>query len=710
MSRYRYGPFDDGPDPLAAPFDVRSALDAVGERVLAGEDPNEALRELLRRGAPGRRGLESMRREALRRAREARRNFRGDGTLEEVRRLLEEALEAERTALFPDPSDDARFREARLSAVSPDQAARAVQELREYDWRSPEAAAAYQQIRDLLREEVLDSQFAGMKQALSQAGPEDVARVRDMLAELNELIAADERGELTQDRFDDFVARHSDFFPDNPQTLDELIDSLARRMAAAQRLMASLTPEQRAELGALAAGVLDDLGLSAEMARLSDALRSRRPDLDWDSPSRLSGDNPLGLGDATTAMAELADLEDLAASLSQDYPGADLDDVDEEAVRRALGRGALDDLSELRRIQRELEEQGWLDRAGGRLELTPKAIRRIGQAALRKVFSSLATSRRGGHEIKAAGAAGELTGSTRPWEFGDAQPLDVVRTLTNAIRRTAGEDSSDRLHTTLPPADLHPAGPAAGLHPTRPPAGPHPTRPPAGLHPTRTPAGPHPTRPAARIELAVEDFEVGETERRGRAAVSVLIDTSYSMALRDTWVSAKTTALALHALVTGMYPQDAVQLITFARYAAEITPAQLASLEPDYVQGTNLQHGLLLAGRFLDRHPGCDRIVLIVTDGEPTAHLTRDGQAWFDWPPDPETVALTYAQVDAMTKRRAQLSVFSLDPDPRLTAFCEEVARRNGGRVFFPDPERLGDYVVSDYLRRRAATSRRRAG
>lgn len=652
MSRYRYGPFDDGPDPLAEPFDVRNALDAVGEQVLAGSNPMDALRELMRRGAPGRRGLESMRREALRRAKEARRAFRGDGTLQEVRRLLEEALEAERAALFPDPSDDARFREARLDAISPEQTARAVQELREYDWRSPEAELAYQQIRDLLRDEVLDSQFAGMKQALQQAGPEDVARVRNMLAELGELIAADERGELTQDQFDDFVARHSDFFPDNPQNLDELIDSLARRMAAAQRLMASLTPEQRAELGALAAGVLDDLGLSAEMARLSDALRARRPDLDWDSPSRLSGENPLGLGDATTAMAELADLEDLAASLGQDYPGADLSDVDEDAVRRALGASALDDHEELRRIQRELEEQGWLDRRGGTLELTPKAIRRIGQAALRRVFASLSTARRGGHDVHAAGAAGELTGSSRPWQFGDAQPVDVVRTLTNAIRRAAADPES---------------------------------------------------RGPARIELAARDFEVAETETRGRAAVSLLLDTSYSMALRDTWTAAKTTALALHALVTGMYPQDAVQLVAFARYAAEITPAQLTTLEPDYVQGTNLHHALLLSGRFLDRHPGCDRIVLIVTDGEPTAHLARDGEAWFDWPPDPETLALTYAQVDAMTRRRAQLSVFSLDSDPRLAAFCDEVARRNGGRVFHPDPQRLGDYVVDDYLRRRRA-------
>ena len=651
MSRYRYGPYDDGPDPLAAPYDVRRALDELGEHVLSGGRPEDALRELLHRGAGGRRGLDDLRREAARRRKEIRRRGRSDGTLDEVRALIDTAIGQERAQLFGDADDDARFREARLDSV-PSGTAQAIQDLSTYDWRSPEAAATFEQAQDLLRREVLDSRFAGMKQALEGATPEDMARVRDMLAELNEMLAADERGELTQDQFDDFMSRYGDFFPDDPQNLDELVDSLARRMAAAQRMMASLTPEQRAELAEAAEGVFSDLGMSAEMSRLGDALRSRRPDLDWDGGSRLTGDSQLGMGEATTAFQDLSDAEELLATLGQDYPGASLDDVDEEAVRRALGRGALDDLAELRRIQRELEEQGWLNRSQGRLELTPKAVRRIAQAALRKVFSSLSARQQGTHEIHSAGAAGELTGSTRAWQFGDEQPIDVVRTLTNAVRR---------------------GGPRSG----------------------------------GRIALSVEDFEVAETERRGRAAVSVLIDMSYSMVLRDTWVQAKTTALALHALVTGMYPSDAVQLIGFSRYAQEISPTDLATLEPDYVQGTNLQHALLLSGKFLEQHPGSERIVLIVTDGEPTAHLTRDGGVHFDWPPAPSTLSLTYAQIDAMTRRGAMLNVFSLDDDPRLASFCEEVARRSGGRVFYPDPDRLGDYVVSDYLKLRNRNARR---
>ncbi|HUR75800.1 MAG TPA: hypothetical protein VMZ00_16075 [Sporichthya sp.] len=653
MSKYRYGPYDDGPDPLAAPYDVRRALDSLGERVLQGDRPEDALRDLLHRGAGGRRGLDDLRREAARRRKEIRRRGRADQSLDEVRALIDTAIGQERAQLFGDADDDARFRETRLDAV-PAGTAQAIQDLSTYDWRSPEAAATFEAAQDLLRREVLDSRFAGMKQALEGATPEDMARVRDMLAELNDMLAADERGELTQDQFANFMERYGDFFPDNPQNLDELVDSLARRMAAAQRMMESLTPEQRAELAEAAEGVFSDLGMSAEMSRLGDALRSRRPDLDWDGGSKLSGQEPLGMADGTTAFQDLSDAEELIATLGQDYPGASLDDVDEEAVRRALGRGALDDLAELRRIQRELEEQGWLNRSGGRLELTPKAVRRIGQSALRKVFASLSARRQGNHEIHSAGAAGELTGSTRAWQFGDEQPIDVVRTLTNAVRRGGVPDGG-------------------------------------------------------RIALSVEDFEVAETERRGRAAVSVLIDMSYSMVLRDTWIQAKTTALALHALVTGMYPSDAVQLIGFSRYAQEISPTALATLEPDYVQGTNLQHALLLSGRFLEQHPGSERIVLIVTDGEPTAHLTRDGGVHFDWPPAPSTLSLTYAQVDAMTRRGAMVNVFSLDDDPRLAAFCEETARRSGGRVFYPDPDRLGDYVVSDYLRLRNRNARRSA-
>jgi uncharacterized protein with von Willebrand factor type A (vWA) domain len=655
---FRYGAWHGGRDPLEPPFDVRRALDEIGDEVLAGASPGEALRRLLQQGADGLRGLDDLRRRVRQRARAARQRGRLDGTLERVRELLDRALAAERRALFPDPSDAARLAETELDAL-PDDPARAVHRLADYQWRSDEARAAYEEIRDLLRREVLDSQFRGMRDALRGAGPQDLARVREMLAALNEMLAADARGEHTQQQFDEFMQNYGEFFPEQPSTLEELVDALARRAAAQQRLLDSLTDEQRQELADLMAGALGDAGLASELDRLQRQLRAARPDLRWGGRERMDGDRPLGLGDATTALEEVADLDELDSMLDQDYPGATLDDVDPELVDRALGRQAVDDVEALRRVERELQRQGYLQRSAGRLELTPRAVRRLGATALRRVFAVLESRGRGSHDVRDAGAAGEPTGASRAWEYGDEQPLDVVRTVRNSVLRSAGEP-----------------GPAGGGR--------------------------------GRVRLAVEDFEVIETERRTSAAVALLVDLSYSMALRGTWGAAKSTALALHSLVTTRYPQDHIQIIGFSNYARVLDPVGLAGLSWDMVQGTNLQHGLMLARRHLDEYRDSEPVILVVTDGEPTAHLTRDGRADFAWPPLPETLALTLAEVERCTRRGAVINVFMLDEEPALVRFVDELARRNGGRVFSPAADRLGEYVVSDYLR--ARRGRRRAG
>jgi uncharacterized protein with von Willebrand factor type A (vWA) domain len=666
-SRSRYGPWTGGPDPLEPPFDLREALDRIGERVMEGDRPGEALSSLLRRGMPGMRGLRDLLRNARQRRRELRERGRLGGTLERVRELLDQAVEQERNALFPDPSDAARLAEAELDQLPTDTAS-AVRQLSDYQWRSPEAAATYEEIRDLLRREVLDTQFRGMRDALAGAGPEQMQRMRDMLADLNEMLEADARGEDTQERFDQFMDRYGDFFPERPRNLEELIDALARRAAAASRLMASLSPEQRAELASLAQAALGDLGLEYELDRLGQALRQRRPDLPWGERAAMGGEQPMGLGDATSALEELADVEALEASLSQDYPGASLDDIDVDALRRNLGPRAVEDLEALRALERELTEQGFLTREHGRLKLTPKAIRRIGATALQRIFRQLEARDRGDHDTEGAGVAGEPTGATRPWQFGDEQPLDIVGTLKNAVLRQGPE-----LFRGGAPA----TGPAAGSA----------------------------VRP--RLGLEAGDFEVLETERRSAAAVCLLIDLSYSMVLRDAWGAAKTTALALNSLISTRYPQDALQIIGFSAMARNLRAGELAELEPDMVQGTNLQHALMLAGRHLDRHADAEPIVLVVTDGEPTAHIEPGGRPWFEWPPLPRTLELTLAEVLRLTKRGAIINVFMLDEEPRLIRFVQTLARLNHGRVFAPSTDRLGDYVVSDYLRTRRG---RRAG
>jgi uncharacterized protein with von Willebrand factor type A (vWA) domain len=652
---YRYGEYDGGPDPLAAPYDVRGALDDMGDEILGGGTPAEALRDLLRRGWQGRRGLDDLLRKVRERSRELRSRGRLDGMLEQARALLDTAIGQERAELFPDPSDDARLREADLDAL-PDDTSRAIRQLSDYDWRSQAARETFDKLRDLLRKEVLDSQFRGMKEALENPDPAAMQRVKDMLADLRGMLDADSRGEHTQQDFDQFMQQYGDMFPDNPANLEELVDSLVRRMMAAERLLASLSDEQREELAGLMAQALDDAGLAAEMAALGDALRARRPELGAPQRGvRMSGEDPLGLGDATSAVADLADLAELESALAQDYAGANMEDIDEDAVRRAFGRQAVDDLEALRRIERELQRQGYLTNNGGNLELTPKAVRRIGDTALRRVFAGLENgARTGDHDRQDAGQAGDLTGATREWEFGDEQPIDVPRTVRSALLRNAAEGGSQ-----------------------------------------------------GRVKLSPRDFQVAETERRSAAAVCLLVDLSYSMALRGTWAAAKQTALALHALLRSKYPQDAIQVVGFSNYARELRETELAGLGWDMVQGTNLHHALMLAGRHLDRHPEHEPVVLIVTDGEPTAHLQRDGRPWFDWPPAPETLELTLAEVDKMTRRHAALNIFMLADDDRLSAFVDNVAKRNGGRVLRAAPEHLGEYVVNDFLRTRGARRQR---
>jgi uncharacterized protein with von Willebrand factor type A (vWA) domain len=662
VTGYRYGPYAGGPDPLEPPYDVRGAVDALGDSVLDGTDPAAALRDLLRRGMSGHRGLDDLLRRVRERQREVRSRGRLDGILDQVRTLLDTAIGQERAELFPDPDDSARIREDELDAL-PSDTAQAIRQLADYDWRSAAARQTFEELKSLLRREVLDSQFRGMRQSLADPDPQAMQRVKDMMAALNAMLDADARGEHTQQDFDDFMASYGDLFPDSPANLEELVDALVRRMSAAQRLLDSLSDSQREELSGLMSQALEDAGLAAEMSKLADALRARRPDMDagWPQPG-MTGRAPLGLGDATEALAELADLADLEDALRQDYAGARLDDIDEEAVRRALGRQAVDDMEALRQIERELERQGYLQRTDGKLELTPKAVRRLGQTALRKVFAQLPEGGTGNHDQRDAGQAGDITGSTRPWRFGDEQAIDAAATVRNSLLRQRAPADGVR---------------ASGR-----------------------------VRPSGRVQLSVHDFEVTETERRASAAICLLVDLSYSMALRGTWGAAKQTALALHALVHSQYPQDAVQVIGFSNYARELKETELAGLSWDMVQGTNLHHALVLAGRFLDRRPEHNPVVMIITDGEPTAHLRRDGRFWFDWPPSPETLELTLAEVDKMTRRRATLNIFMLADDERLSSFVDEVARRNGGRVLRAMPDSLGEYVVRDFLRTRRQFSR----
>ena len=675
--RFRYGPWAGGPDPLAAPYDVRAAIDRIGEDVLSAGSVRDALRDLLRSGVDNRGGMDRLLERIRRMRAQARR--RGDlgGTLDQVRAALDQALSAEREALAGAADDQARLAEMELATL-PDDVAGAVRALADYDWRSDEARAIYQAIQEMLRREVLDAQFAGMKSALESPDGEAMQRVKDMLADLNSLLAAHARQEDTTDQFADFMAKHGEFFPEQPENVEELIDALARRQAAAQRMLSSLTPEQRKQLGQLMSQAMADADLASEMAQLADNLRALRPGLDRSTPTRMRPDGEsLGYSDAVEAVAEIADLEALEAQLSQTDAGGSLDDVDVETLERRLGSEAARDLRALRDLERELARQGYLTRGDDGLRLTPRAVRRLGQTALRRVFAQLAANGQGDHDDHRTGAADEPTGLSRSWVFGDELPIDAPRTVGNALRRsgpTTHHEPSEGLTSTGLPHVL--GGASAQVRVLR-----------GGM--------------SAPVQLEVEDFEVTETERRTSAAVALCVDLSFSMVQDGRWGPMKQTALALHHLIETRFRHDALQVIGFDRTARQLSAVQLAEAEPEWIQGTNLQHALLLAGRHLRRHPDAEPVVLIVTDGEPTAHLIGGHQPFFRWPTVPETVRATIAQVDELVRYGATINTFILGDDPGLARFVDALARRAGGRVFTPDIGRLGEYVVADYLKAR---------
>ena len=643
----RYGRYTGG-DPLAPPVRVREALEAIGQDVMSGTSAERAVREYLRRGSRDQQGLDDLARRVRERRAELVRRHRLDGTLDEARRLLDRAVLEERKHLVKDVDldDEVRaFAEMRLENL-PASTAAAVTELADYEWRSPSARADYNRIRDLLGRELLDQRFAGLKNALENATDADRQAIRDMLNDLNDLLEKRRLGEDTQEDFDEFMRKHGDQFPEHPKNLDELLDTLAERSAAAQRMLNSMTPEQRAELMDLSQQAFGSPDLMRSLSRLDDNLRSLRPGEDWTGSASFSGEEPVGLGEATGLMQDLSDLDSLTDQLSQAYPGARMDDIDLDALERLIGEDAAVDARTLRDLEQELRDTGMVQRASdGSLRLTPRAMRQLGRALLRDV-ATRSTGRTGRRETRHAGAAGDRTGATREWAFGDTEPWDIPRTISNAVLRTVA-DGGD---------------------------------------------------PSAGVRLETSDVEVVETEQRTQAAVALLVDTSFSMAMDGRWVPMKRTALALHHLISTRFRGDTLQLISFARYAEVIDIEQLTAKDAVWDKGTNLHHALMLAGRHFRKHPIAQPVLLIVTDGEPTSHLDQDGNAHFAYPPSPRTVAATVRELDTVQRLGAQTTFFRLGDDPGLARFIDALARRAGGQVVAPELNDLGRAVVDSYL------------
>jgi len=468
-----------------------------------------------------------------------------------------------------------------------------------------------------------------------------------MMAELNQMLEQRERGE--EPDFEGFMDRFGDFFPENPQTLDELLEVMAERMANMQAMLNSMTPEQRAQLQALSDQLLEDMDLRWQVEQLGEHLRREVPDAGWQSSYSFEGSDPLDMASAASLMSELGDLDQLEQLMrSAPSPGA-LAEADLDRVRDLLGDDAASGLERMAEITRMLSEAGLIEQREGRMELTPKGMRQLGQNALAELFKQLDRDRFGRHDLESVGAGHERNHTTKPYEWGDPFNLHIGRTIRNAIVR--GE--------------------------------------------------------TAPVRLRPDDFEIEQTEQLVRSSTVLMLDLSLSMPMRDNFLPAKKVAMALHSLISMQYPRDYLGLVGFSEVARTLTAEQLPEVSWDFVYGTNMQHGFQLARQLLSRQTGTKQIVMI-TDGEPTAHINSYGEPEFHYPPVRATVDATLLEVSQCTRDGIRINTFMLDPDRSLQHFIEQMTRLNGGRAFFTTPQTLGDYVLVDFIEQKREMLRSR--
>jgi uncharacterized protein with von Willebrand factor type A (vWA) domain len=665
MARFQYSKWDG--TQVGFDFDADDIFSELTDELLFHGDLNQALQRLLQRGFTDRNGerIAGMR-EMLERLRQRRREMLEQhdlgGPYEEVAERLRNIVEQERAGI-EDLVEEARQsgdqrrseiteevaneRRMSLDLLPPDLAGQ-VQTLQEYEWTSSEAREAFDQLMEELRSQLMQSYFNQMSSAMSEQSAESMQRMKDMFNDLNQMLEAQAAGQDTDRMFQEFMDRFGDMFPGNPQSLEELLEQMAQQMAAMQQMLNSMSPEQRAQLEQLAQSLLEDMDLRWQLDRLGSNLRQAFPQMGWERSYDFSGQDPLGFAQAASVMNQLGDMDRLEQMMSTaSNPGA-LAEVDITRAGELLGEDAARSLEQLAKLAKQLTEAGLMDQKDGRLELTPKGLRKIGQNALSDLFSRMIKDKMGRHVADRSGIGHERNFETKPYEWGDPFNLSIEKTVRNAIGRGG----------------------------------------------SGTP-----------VRLSPEDFEVERTESVTSAATVLAVDLSLSMPMRGNFLAAKKVAMALHALITSQFPRDYLGLVGFGELARELKPEQLPEVSWDYTYGTNMQHALVLARRMLARQSGTKQIILI-TDGEPTAHVMPGGEPFFSYPPAPETIRVTLNEVVRATKENIRINTFMLDATGYLRNFVEKMTELNRGRAFFTTPETLGDYVLVDFLEQKR--SRRR--
>ncbi len=653
FSRHRFSIWDGSQELGLGPDEI---MEALAEDLMEYGDLRWAMRNLMSRGMPIPQGgyLQGLR-DMLKQLRDQRREqlerFDLSSIFEDFRERLDEIVQMERDTIeswLSKDSEKTEFSDEVLKNIAknnqqqlddlPEDVAGQVKQLEKYEFLNPDAQRKFLELLNELRRAMTNTFFKDIENMVNNLSDGDIERMKEMMRALNDMLVKKIAGE--DPKFDEFMAKFGDMFGDNPpQTLDELLEQMRRQMAAAQSLLNSMSPEQRQQLQSLMSGRFNDPELDAELRKLAKEMEFLNPD---GNQYRFGGSEKLDLDAAMNLMNEMHDLDDLIAQIQDAERGGDMDRIDRDLLKELMGDDAAEDLEALDKLQKALEEAGYVRPTDGdRWELTPRGSRMIGQKALGEIYARLKRQDLGNHALPEEGRFGERLEEPKRYEYGDPFHLHMPRTIRNAIDRE---------------------GPQTPLH------------------------------------LKPEDFEVYRSELITSTATAMLVDLSWSMALRGSFQAAKKVALALHNLVTSQYPRDSFYIIGFSAYAKELKPQDLPYLQWDeYQLGTNMQHALLLADKLLARHQGGNKQIIMISDGEPTAHL-ENGKAQFAYPPTPETIRATFRAVKHCTRRGIAINTFMLDTSYYLKAFMDEIAKINGGRVFYTSPEKLGEYILVDYV------------
>jgi uncharacterized protein with von Willebrand factor type A (vWA) domain len=655
----RFGDDDDFDD-----LDVDELLAHLADDFMDSGDLDEAMDRLLREGYTNEEGdrVEGLR-ELLERTRKKRRELEQqadpDGEMQRYRDWLEdieamESRELDELLAEAEASGDERRQQVTRDLVDQknlqrdlmsDRLAERLGEYQNYEFVSSKAREEFDEMMSELERDVLDTYFEKSKEFMGRPDPEELARMRDMMDALSTMIEQDRQGEDLDPTFDDFMEKFGDYFP-GAEDLQDVIRMMAERAAAAEAMFNSLSSEQQGELRALFDQMMQNMELNFSMNRLVSNLRQATPDLDWNRAHRMRGQDGSPFSQAASVAEQLGELKGLEEFLGQSHAAQGLPEVDIEAVRRNLGDDAARHVQRLQKAMQALKDQGFIDRRGNRLQLSPKGIRKIGQIALKDLFKQLHDSPTlGAHPVATLARGGDREETTKAWEPGEAFSLHLPKTMRNALLRS---------------------GPGT----------------PVRLHP--------------------DDFEVEEYEATRRSATVFAIDLSLSMAMRGNLVPAKKMVLALTQLIRSKFPRDFVAVVGFGERAQELKIEDIPALTIDYNYGTNLQHALALSRHLLRNERG-ERQVVVVTDGEPTAHLTASGEPFFAWPPVRETLDKTMAEVLRCTKAGVTINTFALDIERSQFPFVEQIARVNGGRLFYTDVNDLGTYALDDFVKHRRA-------